>query len=69
MQDHYKPTRSFDPVKALIAGLETLLGLIGALVLILCFYAGSFAGAGQKLDAGLRAIWLFIAPFLGQAGS
>jgi len=67
MQDNYRPTRRIEPGKALIATLETVLGLIGAIVLILYFYSGSFAGAGQKLDAGLRAVWLFIAPFVGQA--
>lgn len=67
MQDTYKATQRIEPVKWLIAALETGLGLIGALALILYFYTGSFAGAGQKFDAGLKALWLFIAPFLGQA--
>ncbi|WP_298328717.1 hypothetical protein [Asticcacaulis sp.] len=66
MQDTYKPTTRIEPLKWLIAALETVLGLMGALVLILYFYTGSFAGAGQKLDAGLKAIWLFVAPFAGQ---
>ncbi|MFT3997369.1 MAG: hypothetical protein QM667_08175 [Asticcacaulis sp.] len=66
MQDTYKPVRRFEPGKALIVMLETVLGLIGVITLILYFYAGSFTGAGQKLDAGINAILMFILPLLGQ---
>ncbi|MDC7683104.1 hypothetical protein PQU92_07435 [Asticcacaulis sp. BYS171W] len=66
-KDTYAPQKRIEPGKALIAALEAALGLIGVIVLILYLYTGSFSGAGQKLDAGISAIWLFLAPLFGQA--
>lgn len=66
MQDSYKPTARFDAPKLLIASLETLLGLIGAVTLILYFVTGSLSGAGQKADAAIAAIWAIVAGLAGQ---
>jgi hypothetical protein len=65
MQDSYKPTAHFDAGKFVIALFETLLGLVGALTLILYFVTGSLSAAGQKADAGLAAIGVLLASVTG----
>lgn len=65
MHDSYKPTAHFDAGKFVIALFETLLGLVGALTLILYFVTGSLSAAGQKADAGLAAIGVLLASVTG----
>jgi hypothetical protein len=60
----YAKTKRIKPVNLLISTLEALLSLLGVLLLILYFSTGSFAGAGQKMDAGIGAIKAVVGPWI-----
>lgn len=49
--------RRIDPLTLLIGFFQVVLGLTGAVTLILFFYTGSFSAAGEWADAAIASLF------------